>query len=272
MTDTLQVETLAFEDIVVEKTDSIGTIRINRPQVLNAMRRQTTLEIREALENLRKDPEIRVVILTATGPKAFSSGADVKGGMFSAKTTSVEALKVAHEGQALLDLIENYEKPVIAAVKGYAVGGGCELVLACDFIICSEDAQFGQPEINLGFIPGWGGSQRLARLLSRNKAKELVLTGDRIDAHEAHRIGLVNLVVPPEKLDEAAKEFASKLAEKSPIALKLGKMLVNRAYETDLATGLSLEVAAFSFCFSTDDLKEGLTAFSEKRKPRFRGS
>ena len=167
--------------------------------------------------------------------------------------------------------LESYEKPVIAAVNGLAVGGGCEIVLACDLIVASESAQFGQTEVNVGLIPGWGGTQRLPRLVGRNKAKELIFTGDRITASEAERVGMVNKVVLPAKLQETALELAKKLASKSPIMLMLAKQAINRGLEMDLESGLAEEVKAFRLCFTTHDFKEGLTAFLEKRQPKFEG-
>jgi enoyl-CoA hydratase len=168
-------------------------------------------------------------------------------------------------------MIERYEKPVIAAVNGLALGGGWEIALACDVVVASENAQFAQPEINIGLIPGWGGTQRLPRLIGRNRAKELIFTGDRLTAREAERIGIVSKVVPPDQLQEAALELARKLASKSPIMLRLVKQAVNRGIEMDLKSGLAEEVKAFRVCFTTQDFKEGLTAFTEKRQPKFEG-
>ncbi len=260
-----------YKDISLQISGGIATVTLNRPECLNAIRRETIDELEAALRSMRTDESIRVLILTGAGDRAFSAGADLKGGMFSDKTTSIEAFSIARRGQELMRLLQDFEKPTIAAVNGYAVGGGCELALACDFIIASEDAEFGQAEINLGIVPGWGGTQRLARLLNRNKAKELVMTGDRVKAHEAKEIGLVNLVCPKEMLQEAAQKLARKLASKSPLALKLAKQLVDKAYDSDLETGLTLEVEAFSLCFSSEDTKEGIRAFLEKREPRFKG-
>jgi len=260
-----------YQDIIVEKLENAGKITINRPDQLNAVTRKVLEEMEHALKEFKKDPDVRVVILTGAGDKAFSAGADLKGGIFTPETDSVQGAKLARLGQEFTEMIERYEKPVIAAVNGLALGGGWEIALACDVVVASENAQFAQPEINIGLIPGWGGTQRLPRLIGRNRAKELIFTGDRLTAREAERIGIVSKVVPPDQLQEAALELARKLASKSPIMLRLVKQAVNRGIEMDLKSGLAEEVKAFRVCFTTQDFKEGLTAFTEKRQPKFVG-
>jgi len=262
---------MSYQEIIVEKLENVGRITLNRPDQLNAVTRKTLEELERALREFSKDPDVRTVILTGAGEKAFCAGADLKGGIFTPKTDSVQGAKLARLGQEFTEMIERYEKPVIAAVNGFALGGGCEIVLACDMIVASENAQFGQPEINVGLIPGWGGTQRLPRLVGRNKAKGLIFTGDRIVAKEAERIGIVNKVLKPAELQQAALELARKLASKSPIMLRLAKQAVNRGIEMDLKSGLAEEVKAFRVCFTTQDFKEGLTAFMEKRQPKFEG-
>jgi enoyl-CoA hydratase len=260
-----------YQDIIVEKQENSGKITINRPDQLNAVTRKVLEEMEHALKEFKKDPDVRVVILTGAGDKAFSAGADLKGGIFTPETDSVQGAKLARLGQEFTEMIERYEKPVIAAVNGLALGGGWEIALACDVVVASENAQFAQPEINIGLIPGWGGTQRLPRLIGRNRAKELIFTGDRLTAKEAERIGIVSKVVPASQLQEAALELARKLASKSPIMLRLVKQAVNRGIEMDLKSGLAEEVKAFRVCFTTQDFKEGLTAFMEKRQPKFVG-
>jgi len=262
---------MSYQEIIVEKLENVGRITLNRPDQLNAVTRKTLEELERALREFSKDPDVRTVILTGAGEKAFCAGADLKGGIFTPKTDSVRGAKLARLGQEFTEMLERYEKPVIAAVNGFALGGGCEIVLACDMIVASENAQFGQPEINVGLIPGWGGTQRLPRLVGRNKAKGLIFTGDRIVAKEAERIGIVNKVLKPAELQQAALELARKLASKSPIMLRLAKQAVNRGIEMDLKSGLAEEVKAFRVCFTTQDFKEGLTAFMEKRQPKFEG-
>jgi len=260
-----------YQDIIVEKLENAGKITINRPDQLNSVTKKVLEEMEHAMKEFRKDPDVRAVILTGAGDKAFSAGADLKGGIFTPETDSVQGAKLARLGQEFTEMIERYEKPVIAAVNGLALGGGWEIALACDVIVASENAQFAQSEINIGLIPGWGGTQRLPRLIGRNKAKELMFTGDRLTAKEAERIGVVSRVVPASQLQEAALELARKLASKSPIMLRLVKQAVNRGIEMDLKSGLVEEANAFRVCFTTQDFKEGLTAFAEKRQPRFVG-
>jgi enoyl-CoA hydratase len=260
-----------FQDVIVEKLDNVGRITINRPDQLNAISRRTLEEMEHALKEFRNDQTIRVIILTGAGEKAFCAGADLKGGIFTPETDSVRGARLARMGQEFTEMIEKYEKPVIAAVNGLALGGGCEIALACDIVVASENAQFGQPEINIGLIPGWGGTQRLPRLIGRNRAKELIFTGDRLTAKQAEQIGMVSRVVPLNRLQETVLELARKMASKSPVMLKLAKQAINRGIEMDLSSGLAEEVKAFRVCFTTQDFKEGLTAFLGKRQPKFEG-
>ena len=259
---------MELKNVIYEKSEGIAIITINRPDALNALNAETIDEILQCLEDIAKDDNVRAVILTGAGPKAFCAGADIKAmkGM-----TALDARKLSQMGYKLCKAIENLEKPVIAAINGYALGGGLEVAMACDLRIASEKARMGQTEINIGLIPGWGGTQRLPRLVGKTLAKEMVFTGKMIDAQTAYQRGLVNEVVPPEQLMDAAKEMAKELASKAPVALKLSKMLINHGLETDLDTALVLEREAFGVVASTEDLQEGVSAFLEKRKPVFKG-
>jgi len=255
---------MVYRNIVYEKSDGIARIIINRPQALNALDAETLGEIKDAVGDAAKSDDVRVLIITGMGEKAFSAGADIKWAM---SCDAVKALSLSQLGHEVLRTIEELEKPTIAAVNGYALGGGCELCLACDFVIASENARFGQPEINLGVIPGWGGTQRLPMLIGIRKAKELVLTGEVIDAKEAERIGLVTKVVPANRLMEEAEALARKLMEKPRMALKAAKNALNKSMELPLKDGLDYESRLFALMFATEDAKEGLKAFAEKRKP-----
>lgn len=255
--------------IVLEKKEGIATITINRPKVLNALSRETLEEFKGVIGDVETDDDVKAVVITGAGERAFSVGADIND--FAKLKNPMEALGLIKLGQRVFCDIENLEKPVIAAVNGLALGGGCELAMACDIRIASENARFGQPEVNVGIIPGHGGTQRLPRLVGKGKAKELIFTGEIIDAKEAKRIGLVNKVAPADKLRTAVIDMAKKIVSKAPIAVKLAKSVINRGTETDLETALELEADAASLCFSTADAKEGREAFLEKRKPQFRG-
>ncbi|MCX8204530.1 MAG: enoyl-CoA hydratase-related protein [Candidatus Nezhaarchaeota archaeon] len=243
-------------------------ITINRPQALNALNRQALLELEEALREAGRDPEVRAVILTGAGEKAFCAGLDLKE---AAVRTPLEARELSKLGHKVFKLIEELPKPVIAAVSGYAMGGGMELVLSCDLAIASENAVFSQAEVNVGVTPGWGATQRLWRLVGVRRAKMLVLTGDRVSAVEAEKLGIVNRVVPHEKLKEEAEALALKLAEKSPVALRIAKEQLNKALENTLSPGLDYEAEAWSLLFSTHDAHEGVRAFVEKRRPMYKG-
>jgi enoyl-CoA hydratase len=254
---------MSFENILLEKEDGIATITFNRPDALNALNNQTRAEFYSAMKDVAEDDNIKVVILTGAG-RAFVAGSDIKE---LKQTTSLDAHNIHRLGM----VVEKLEKPVIAAVNGFALGGGCEIVMACDIIIASDKARFGQPEINLGIIPGGGATQRLPRLVGVCKAKELILTGDIIKAEEAEKIGLVNRVVPGENLMAAAKEIAKKIAAKSKATVRLAKDVINKGMQTSLETGLDYEREIYSLCLTLEDKEEGINAFIEKREPQFKG-
>jgi enoyl-CoA hydratase len=257
-----------YKNIIIEKKNAVATITMNRPAVLNALDRETLQELHAAVQEFETDHTIHVVILTGKD-KAFIAGADIKQ---MQTMTPLQAKEFATLGHQLLRAIEQSRLPYIAAVNGYALGGGCEVMMACDIILASAKAKIGQPEINLGIHPGFGGTQRLPRLVGRTKAKELLFTGDAIDAAEAARIGLVNCIVEPENLMAEADRLAGKIAEKSPIQISFIKTLVNQGLEVDLPSACTMETTFFSTSFSTADQKEGMTAFLEKRKPLFKGT
>ncbi len=257
-----------LENLLYEKKAAIAAVTLNRPKVLNALNRQTWKELRTVFEDARDDPEIRGGILTGAGDKAFIAGADI-GEL--AHVTAVEAEQSSSYGQAVLDLIENLGKPVIAAVNGYALGGGCETAMACTIRLAAEHAKFGQPEVTLGLIPGGGGTQRLPRLVGKGRALQLILSGGMIDAQEAHRIGLVNEVVPAGDLLTRAEAILKQIFANAPIAVKFSLEAVNRGLETNLAEGLSLEASLFGLCAGTGDKAEGTSAFLAKRAPQFHG-
>jgi enoyl-CoA hydratase/carnithine racemase len=257
-----------LENLLYEKKGAIAYVTLNRPKVLNALNRQTWKELRTVFEDTRDEPEIRGAILTGAGDKAFIAGADI-GEL--AHVTAVEAEQSSSYGQAVLDLIENLGKPVIAAVNGYALGGGCETAMACTIRVAAEHAKFGQPEVSLGLIPGGGGTQRLPRLVGKGRALQLILSGGMIDAQEAHRIGLVNEVVPAGDLLTRAEAILKQIFANAPIAVKFSLEAVNRGLETNLAEGLSLEASLFGLCAGTGDKAEGTSAFLAKRAPQFHG-
>jgi enoyl-CoA hydratase len=259
--------TQSYETLLVERRGRVALITINRPEKRNALNIQTRAEGAAALDELRDDEAVGVVVFTGAGDKAFIAGADI--GEFSGRTALTQ--RDVMMGRSLFTAIDSFPKPVIAMVNGYCLGGGCELALACDLRIASETASFGQPEINLGIIPGGGGTQRLTRLVGEGKAMELILTGDIIDARTAFNIGLVNLIVAASDLEAKTMEMANRIAEKSPIALRLAKEAVKIASRSNLDEGLRREVDLFALCFSSEDKDEGVTAFLEKRKPQFKG-
>ena len=254
---------MSYKYIVTETADRIGIVKINRPDVYNAVNVEAILEVEQAMKEMNGDKSVQVIIITGEG-KAFVSGSDISR---LKELDAIGAREYSQIGQRVLSYIDNMEKPVIAAVNGFALGSGCELAMACDIRIASEKAKFGQPEVKLGLIPGHAGTQRLARLVGVGKAKELIFTGDMIDAQEALRIGLVNQVVSPEALIEAAKGLARKIMEVSPTAMRIAKTVINRGVDANLTTANSYETEAFSILFSTDEAKEGMAAFLEKRKP-----
>jgi enoyl-CoA hydratase len=256
-----------YETIQYESKGRIGYVTINRPDKLNALNAKAKAELRELFTDLKSDGGVDVVILTGAGEKAFVAGTDIKE---LTELNTDTGKKFSEGGQAVFNAIENLGKPVIAAVNGYALGGGCELALACSIRIASENAKFGQPEVNLGIIPGYGGTQRLARLVGRGKAMELILTGDQIDAQEAQRIGLVNKVVPLQELKSAAEAVAQKILSKGQVAVRLAMKAVNMTHETTLTDGQALEASLFGVCCGSEDFKEGTKAFLEKRKPEFK--
>jgi len=254
--------------IIYEKSEGIATITLNRPEALNAFSKEVVEEILLALEDVKIDENVRVVVLTGAGEKAFSAGADIKA---MAGMTPLKARELSLMGEKLCLALENLEKPVIAAINGFALGGGLEVAMACDLRIASETARMGQTEINIGLIPGWGGTQRLTRLIGKTKSKELVFTGKMIDAKTAESLGIVNMVVPADKFRETARQFAIDLASKAPVALKVAKALINKGADISLDSALALEREGFGVVASTEDLKEGVSAFTEKRKPVFKG-
>jgi enoyl-CoA hydratase len=257
-----------FKCIIYEKSDGIATITLNRPEAMNAFSKDVVSEILNALEDVKNDDTVRVVVLTGAGEKAFSAGADIKSmvGM-----TALRARELSLMGERLCLALENLEKPVIAALNGYALGGGLEVAMSCDLRIASETARMGQTEVNIGLIPGWGGTQRLTRLVGMTKAKELVYMGKMIDAKTAGQIGIVNMVVPPDKFRETVRQFALELASKAPVAVKVAKALINKGSNIGLDSALALEREGFGVVASSEDLKEGVAAFTEKRKPVFKG-
>ncbi len=248
--------------------DHVALVTINRPEKLNALNATTKQELREVLASFKTNPDVLAVILTGAGDKAFVAGTDI--GELTALDQD-SGKEFSRAGQKVFDDVENLGKPVIAAVNGYALGGGCELALACHLRVASEKAVFGQPEVNLGLIPGYGGTQRLARLIGRGRAMELILTGNHIPAQEAYRIGLVNAVVPHADLSAAAKKLAALIAAKAPIAVRMALKAVNVTAETSLADGQQLEASLFGVCCGTADFREGTSAFLEKRNASFRG-
>ena len=257
-----------METVQLKKEPPLGWIYLNRPDKLNAINEQLMKDLRQAVDELVADDQIRVIIITGLG-KAFCAGADIS----QFKTLNgLTAWEFAKKGRELMDYIENLPKPTIAMINGYALGGGLELAMACDIRIAAEEAQVGLPEITLGIYPGFGGTQRLIRLIGKGKAMEMMMTGDRIPAREAERLGLVNKVVPLTELEKETRNFAIKLAEKPPVALKLVKLLVNQGLDIPILAGLNRESLGWGVVFSTEDAKEGVNAFFEKRKPNFKGS
>jgi enoyl-CoA hydratase len=259
---------MLFKNLTVEKRERIAYVTINRPNVLNALSVETIDELRRAMLEIRSDAEVGGVIITGAGPKAFIAGADIP----ELHGLDPEGAKqYSARGQHVLSLIEEMPKPVIAAVNGFALGGGCELAMACHIRIAADNAKFGQPEVNLGVIPGYGGTQRLARLIGKGRAMELCITGNMVDAAEALRIGLVNKVVPAAELMAETEKLMKTILGKGSRAVTLAIEAINRGLEMDLASGLNLEANLFGLCAASEDWKEGTKAFMEKRKPEFKG-
>jgi enoyl-CoA hydratase len=259
---------MSFENILLEKKNSIAYVTVNRPKVLNALNMATMEELRTAFTDIKNDPVIRVAILTGSGEKAFIAGADISE---LARHDAVSGKEYTHRGQSVLDLIENLGKPVIACINGFALGGGCEIAMACTIRLASQSAKLGQPEVKLGILPGYGGTQRLPRLVGKGVAMQLVLTGEMISAEEAHRIGLVNEVTAPVDLIARAEAIAQKITANAPLAIQYAMEAVNRGIELTLPDALYLEATLFAVCCATEDKKEGTSAFLEKRAAQFKG-
>ncbi|MDK2822062.1 MAG: enoyl-CoA hydratase [Clostridia bacterium] len=256
-----------LKNLISTYENGIATVTINRPKVLNALNKDTLLEIKEVFTKLGTDDKVKVIILTGSGEKAFVAGADIA---FMQSLSAIEGFEFAKLGQEAFMTIEGCPKPVIAAINGFALGGGNEIAMACDLRIAAETARFGQPEINLGIIPGFAGTQRLTRLVGKTKAKEIIYTGAMIEAQEAHRIGLVNKVVPLVDLMDEALKMAELIASKGAVSLKLAKSAIDTGVEIDFHSGSLHEAQLFGLCFSTEDQKEGMSAFLEKRKAKFK--
>ena len=267
-TDSSPRAALVLANVLYEKKGSIAYVTINRPKVLNALNTPTWTDLRAAFEDARTDASVRGVILTGAGDKAFIAGADISE---LANVGAYDAEESSRFGQGVLDLIENLGKPVIAAINGFALGGGCETAKACTMRIAAEHAKFGQPEVKLGLVPGGGGTQRLPRLVGKGRALQLILTGETISAQEAYRIGLVNEVVSAAGLIDRAETILKQIAANAPIAVKFSLEAANKGLETGQSEGLALEASYFGICAATDDKKEGTSAFLEKRAPHFAG-
>ncbi|MDX2494532.1 MAG: enoyl-CoA hydratase-related protein [Desulfuromusa sp.] len=259
---------MTYENLLVELDNGIAIVTINRPKAMNALNEKTLVELQDAFISFAEDDTAQVIIITGSGEKAFVAGADIAA---MQPLSALEARKFAKLGHQVMRHIEACPKPVIAAVNGFALGGGCELALGCDIRIASDNARFGQPEVNLGVIPGFGGTQRLARLIGKGRALELIFTGAMIDAAEAYRIGLANKVVPLDQLLETAKKMADSIIRKGPYAVRLAKEAVRNGLELDLERANQYEAELFGLCFATADQKEGMQAFLEKREAEFKG-
>jgi enoyl-CoA hydratase/carnithine racemase len=259
---------LKVDNILYEKRNGIAYVTVNRPKVLNALNTPTWTDIRTAFEDARDDTAVHGVILTGAGNKAFIAGADISE---LSKATALDAERASRFGQEVLDLIENLGKPVIAAVNGFALGGGCETAMACTMRVAVDTAKFGQPEVTLGLVPGGGGTQRLPRLVGKGRALQLILSAEMISAQEAYRIGLVNEIVPAADLLTRAEAILRKIASNAPMAVKFALTAVNKGLETSQDEGLLLEASYFGLCAGTDDKQEGTSAFLEKRTPQFHG-
>ena len=260
--------TPTFTSVLYEKKDAIAYVTLNRPKMLNALNKTIVAELKAAFEDARDDSTVRGIVLTGAGEKAFAAGADISEVL---NDSPLEAEEKTRFGQALTSLIENLGKPVIAAVNGYAVGGGCELAMACTIRLASETAKFGQPEVKLGIMPGYGGTQRLPRLVGKGRALQLILSGDTVSAQEAYRIGLVNEIVPNADLIPRAEAILQQMASNAPVGVKFSIEAVNKGLETSLDEGLLIEASLFALCAATEVKKEGMSAFLAKRAPKFHG-
>lgn len=258
---------MSYQNLLLQIENKIATVTINRPDKLNALNRLTLEELKSVFNELKSNSDVYTIIITGSGEKAFVAGADISE---INKLNMIKGKEFAEFGQSVFSMIENFEKPVIAAVNGFALGGGCELALACHIRYASENAIFGQPEVNLGIIPGYGGTQRLGRLINSGRAMEMILTGDMIDAAEALRIGLVNKVFPSSVLLTKANELAQKINSKGQQAIRLSIMAVKATDKMNISQGMDFEAVQFGLCCGTEDFKEGTSAFLEKRKPVFK--
>jgi enoyl-CoA hydratase len=259
---------MAYDNIIFQIEEDVAIIKFNRPKALNAINPEVLVEFNDILDKIEADSSVKVLILTGEGEKAFIAGADIA---YMAELSPLQARRFSRDGKEPLFRLENLPIPVIACVNGFALGGGTEFALACDFVYASEKAKFGQPEINLGIMPGFGGTQRLSRTVGKAMAKELCMTGVIITAQEAKEIGLVNKVFPPDKLWEETMKTAQILASKGKVSMKAVKDCIERGYDIDLPNGCHMESEAFGLCMASPDGKEGLTAFLEKRNPDFKG-
>ncbi|NLI34442.1 MAG: enoyl-CoA hydratase/isomerase family protein [Deltaproteobacteria bacterium] len=260
---------MTYENILFDVQGGVAVVTFNRPKALNALNPKTLDELDAIIERVEKDDSIRVLVMTGAGEKAFIAGADIT--EFQ-RMNPLQARLFGERGQGVFCRLENLSIPVIACVNGFALGGGCEIAMSCDFIYASENARLGQPEVNLGLIPGFGGTQRLSRLVGRAKAKELCMTGEMIDAKQARDLGLVAKVFPADQLMAETMKVAALLASKSPGVLRSLKQVINRGMDVDLKTACALEAEAFGMCFASQDAREGVAAFLEKRKPDFKGT
>lgn len=259
---------MSYNNLLLDIEQAIATVTINRPKALNALNKETLTELMACMKELKDNEAVQVIILTGSGEKAFVAGADIA---FMRELSPLEVRTFAGLGQECMSTIERLGKPVIAAINGFALGGGCELAISCDIRLASNNAKFGQPEVNLGILPGFGGTQRLPRLIGRGLASELIFTGDMIDAAEAYRIGLVNRVVVQDQLLAVCKEMAAKIISRGPVAVRLSKDAIINGLEMDLTRACAYEVDQFALSFTTEDQKEGMNAFLEKRPARFQG-
>jgi len=259
---------MAYETLICEKRAAIAYVTVNRPEKMNALNRMVMEELLDCFQTIEKDPEARAAILTGAGEKAFVAGADVQE---LAALSPLEGKEMSMRGQRILDFIENLGKPVIAAINGYALGGGCELAMACTLRVASENARLGQPEVKLGMIPGYAGTQRLPRLVGKGRALEMLLSGELVTAQEAYRVGLLNLVVPAQELMTTAEKLAQKIIANAPLAVRFLLEAVNHGMQMPEAEGQILEATLFGLCCTTADMKEGTRAFLEKRPAKFVG-